>query len=88
MKKWVDKYFKNGLLSEWRDDISLVDRIFATIILMSPFFLFSLYISLKQKIDFIIMDKIKAVGLLIMTISCIVYIIKLFKNRDKKSNMR
>ena len=43
MKKWIDKYLKNGLLSEWRDDISLVDGIYATIILMGPFFYF-LYI--------------------------------------------
>jgi len=37
------KYFKKGWALEWRDDLSFIDKIFAMIIITSPFILIIFY---------------------------------------------
>ena len=40
----VGKYFKNIWTLEWKDQISLTKRLLITLILLSPFLLFIIYI--------------------------------------------
>lgn len=46
--RYFDKYFKKGILLEWKENIPLVKRLFVGIILLSPFLLIIIYFMFKK----------------------------------------